>query len=66
MHVSNAIASIRSALAEVNYIPSTYNIPVDPNSDVGLIVDYQSYAAVYDREKRRLMVTIQEGVQEGY
>lgn len=38
------------ALAEVNYIPSTYNTPVDPNSDVGLIVDYQSYAAVYDRE----------------
>ena len=38
------------ALAEVNYIPSTYNTPVDPNSDVGLIVDYQSYASVYDRE----------------
>ena len=38
------------ALAEVNYIPSTYNTPVNPNSDVGLIVDYQSYASVYDRE----------------
>lgn len=38
------------ALAEVNYIPSTYNTSLDPNSDVGLIVDYQSYAAVYDRE----------------
>jgi len=38
------------ALAEVNYIPSTYNTPMDPNSDVGLIVDYQSYTTVYDRE----------------
>ena len=37
------------ALAEVNYIPGTYNTPVNPDSDVGLIVDYQSYATVYDR-----------------
>ena len=37
------------ALAEVNHIPGTYNTPVDPNSDVGLVVDYQSYATVYAR-----------------
>ena len=37
------------ALAQVNYIPGTYNTPANPDSDVGLIVDYQSYAAVYAR-----------------
>lgn len=35
------------ALAEINYIPGSYNSPIDPDSDVGLIVDYQSYATVY-------------------
>ena len=35
------------ALAEINYIPGTYNTPVNPDSDVGLIVDYQSYVSAY-------------------
>ena len=35
------------ALGQVNYIPGVYNTPVNPDSDIGLIVDYQSYATVY-------------------
>jgi ABC-type antimicrobial peptide transport system permease subunit len=38
------------ALAEVTYIPSTYNTPANPESDIGLIVDYQSYATVFAKE----------------
>lgn len=35
------------ALAKVNYIPGYYDTPLDGNSNVGLIVDYQSYASAY-------------------
>lgn len=35
------------ALGLINYIPGTYNAPIDPESDIGLIVDYQSYGTVY-------------------
>ena len=35
------------ALAEIHYIPGSYNSPINPDSDVGIIVDYQSYATVY-------------------
>jgi ABC-type lipoprotein release transport system permease subunit len=38
------------ALAEIDYIPGTYNTPVNPDSDVGLIVDYQSYAGAYAKD----------------
>jgi ABC-type antimicrobial peptide transport system permease subunit len=38
------------ALAEVDYIPGTYHTSANPDSDVGMIVDYQSYATVYARE----------------
>jgi hypothetical protein len=37
-------------LAEIKHIPGTYNTPQDPESDVGMIVDYQSYANVYTQE----------------
>ncbi|HEX7737068.1 MAG TPA: FtsX-like permease family protein [Ktedonobacteraceae bacterium] len=35
------------ALAEINNIPGSYNTPLDAESDIGMIVDYQSYASVY-------------------
>ena len=38
------------ALALINYIPGSYNAPVDPDSNIGLVVDYQSYATVYARQ----------------
>ncbi len=50
MNDANTIKVHFIALAEVNYIPGTYNSPLDPNSDVGIIVDYQSYATVYNRQ----------------
>lgn len=38
------------ALGLLNYIPGTYNAPMNPDSDIGLIVDYQSYATVYEKQ----------------
>lgn len=38
------------ALAEVNYIPGTYDTLTNPQSGVSLIVDYQSYATVYNKQ----------------
>jgi ABC-type antimicrobial peptide transport system permease subunit len=35
------------AIAEINNIPGTYDTPQNSESDVGMIVDYQSYAGVY-------------------
>lgn len=37
------------ALGVINYIPGTYNAPMNPDSDIALVVDYQSYAAVYTK-----------------
>ena len=50
MNDANTLQVTFIALAEVNSIPGTYNTPLDPESDVGLIVDYQSYATVYARK----------------
>jgi ABC-type antimicrobial peptide transport system permease subunit len=50
MNDSDTVQVTFFALAEVAYIPSTYNTPADPESDIGLIVDYQSYATVYAKE----------------
>ncbi|HET8913276.1 MAG TPA: FtsX-like permease family protein [Ktedonobacteraceae bacterium] len=44
------------ALAEVNSIPGTYNTPANPDSDIGLIVDYQSYASVYTKALKQRLV----------
>jgi ABC-type lipoprotein release transport system permease subunit len=37
------------ALGQVSNIPATYNTPVDPESNIALVVDFQSYATVYAR-----------------
>ncbi len=38
------------ALGLLNYIPGMYNAPANPDSDIGLLVDYQSYATVYAKQ----------------
>ncbi len=38
------------ALAQISYIPGLYDTPLAPDQSVGLLVDYQSYAAVYAKE----------------
>jgi hypothetical protein len=38
------------ALGEVNYIPGIYDTPDPPDSGIGLLVDYQSYATVYAKD----------------
>ncbi len=50
MNDSHTLQVTFIALAQVNYIPGTYNTPANPDSDIGLIVDYQSYATVYAKE----------------
>jgi ABC-type antimicrobial peptide transport system permease subunit len=39
------------ALAEVTTVPGIYDTPINPSNGVGLLVDYQSYAGVYARER---------------
>jgi hypothetical protein len=38
------------ALGELNYIPGMYDTPDSPDSGIGLLVDYQSYATVYTKD----------------
>lgn len=47
MNNTNTLRVTFIALAEVNNIPGTYNTPQDEESDIGMIVDYQSYTSVY-------------------
>jgi ABC-type antimicrobial peptide transport system permease subunit len=44
------------ALAEVATIPGIYDTPINPSNGVGLLVDYQSYAAVYAKESGTSLV----------
>jgi ABC-type lipoprotein release transport system permease subunit len=50
MNDTNTVQVTFIALAEVAYIPSTYDTPANPESDISLIVDYQSYATIYAKE----------------
>jgi ABC-type lipoprotein release transport system permease subunit len=50
MNESNTVRVTFIALAEINFIPSTYDTPANPESDISLIVDYQSYATVYNKQ----------------
>ena len=50
MNDTNTVRVTFIALGEINFIPGTYDTPANPQSDVSLIVDYQSYAAVYNKQ----------------
>jgi len=50
MNDTNTVRVTFIALAEINFIPGTYDTPTNPQSDVSLIVDYQSYATVYNKQ----------------
>lgn len=38
------------ALAQINVIPGNYDTPLDPQTGGGILVDYQSYATVYQKD----------------
>ena len=50
MNDTNTVRVTFIALAEVNYIPGSYDTPANPQSDFSMIVDYQSYATVYNKQ----------------
>ena len=39
------------ALAQVNTLPRTYDTSINPSNGIGMLVDYQSYANVYTKER---------------